>query len=164
MYPPPRAPKDTDGCWMRRLYLKTSAARIAASLLWTRCSATGLSRRALEAKFYAVVENESTRVNLWLSVMAGSSHPGFVSSASAGLRPNTLGPCITAYGYKRRFNVPQTPSASPPAPDFRVPVSPAYDSCDHFAQCRLFADSVRSTSRSRRSWHHRRLPLLTQAV
>ncbi len=47
-------------------YPTTSAAKIAASLPWTRSSATGLSRRALKVKFDAGEEGVSMRVELWL--------------------------------------------------------------------------------------------------
>ena len=41
-------------------------------------------RRALGAKFYAGGEGESKRLELWLLVVAGSSHPGLASSALVG--------------------------------------------------------------------------------
>ncbi len=37
-----------------------------------------------EAKFYAGEEGESMRVEIWLSVIAGSSRLGIASSASVG--------------------------------------------------------------------------------
>ena len=55
-------------------------------------------RRALGAKFYSGEEGESMRAELWLSVMAGSSHQGFASSASVGKRQNVMVPRASASG------------------------------------------------------------------
>ena len=43
-------------------------------------------RRACETKFYAIAGGESMRVELWLQIVAWSSHPGFASSAVVGKR------------------------------------------------------------------------------
>ena len=63
---------------MSRLYPTTSAARIAASLLWTRCSAieTVPLRRALGAKYYVLAVEES--IEALCRLRAISSRPRFV--------------------------------------------------------------------------------------
>ena len=57
-------------------------------------------RRAYEVKFYPGEEGESMRVELWLLVIAGSSHSGFASSALVGKPKLASGARESALGYK----------------------------------------------------------------
>ncbi len=113
------------------------------------------ARRALEAKFYVGEEGESMRAEWRLWIAAGAARSRLAPSASVGKRSNSTGPRVSAYGYKRSASTSRTPSASPPAPDFRVPVSPIMRFSRRMGQCPVLADSVRSTLRSRRSERHR---------
>ncbi len=77
-------------------------------------------RRAQEAKFYAGDEGESMRVELRLRVMAVATPTRLTLTALVGKPLNAIILIISGVGYKRRIGVPQSPSASPPAPDSRT--------------------------------------------
>ncbi len=55
-------------------------------------------RRAVGLEFYVAKEAESMEAEWQNRVINGPTRPMLPFSASVGLRPNTLGPCITAYG------------------------------------------------------------------
>ncbi len=87
-----------------RLQPTTSAARIATSLLWTRSSATGLSKTRVGSEILCGREGEVREGR----IMALGRCWGCTTEARffglVGSPPNSSGPRMTAYGCKPKFN------------------------------------------------------------